>query len=297
MTKRSAPIHWRNPSTSAAHCSWVNGGLPTLEPDPRASKTTTRKVSASLPKLARGSARDPSPGAPWCAISTGAPASPSTSTSSSLSLMVTRMRLTPGWKGRSQGDDDVFEAPGVRRERVGAIVGDEHAVGDAEAGLPGDVDARLVGDDHPGLEHGVVAVLQPRRLVHPQADAMALAVPDVVAEPGGADDVQAGLVDVGAARAGPQLAAAGPLRLEHDLVVAALPGAWSAEEERALALHEPAPDRAAERQHERVAGPRPVPGGERVGQGAVGTGVHQPARQHRHHDNIRMLGVHRARAH
>jgi hypothetical protein len=52
-TIRSAPIHCRRPSTSAAHCSCVKGGLPSLSPEPRASKTTTRKVSASAPKLAR----------------------------------------------------------------------------------------------------------------------------------------------------------------------------------------------------------------------------------------------------
>ena len=42
MTNRSAPAHSRSPSTSATHCSWVNGPFPSLWPEPRASNTTTR---------------------------------------------------------------------------------------------------------------------------------------------------------------------------------------------------------------------------------------------------------------
>ena len=42
------------------------------------------------------------------------------------------------------------------------------------------VDAGFAGDDHPGGELGVVAVLQPRRLVEVQPDAVALSVADVL---------------------------------------------------------------------------------------------------------------------
>ena len=54
MTILSAPIHSRRPSTSAAHWAWEYGGMPSLCPQPRASKTTTRNRSDSGPKVALG---------------------------------------------------------------------------------------------------------------------------------------------------------------------------------------------------------------------------------------------------
>src|SRR5690349_17183347 len=140
-TIRSAPIHCRRPSTSAAHCSCVKGGLPSLSPEPRASKTTTRKVSASAPKLARGSARDPSPGAPWCAISTGAPSGPRTSTASLFPLISTNIG-TPDL----QVNDRVLEVARVRGEGPWAVLGHEDAVGVAVSVVAGAVEAGLAGD-------------------------------------------------------------------------------------------------------------------------------------------------------
>ena len=87
----SAPAHARSPSTSSAHCAWENGSLPSLRPQPRASNTITRNHCESGPNVARGSSSEPIPPPPWWAISTGASSAPSTSTSSSLPLIVTRM--------------------------------------------------------------------------------------------------------------------------------------------------------------------------------------------------------------
>src|ERR1700735_4396120 len=64
----SAPAHSRRASMSAVHCSCEYGGVSLLSPLPRASKTITRYVSASAPKPDFGSARDPRPRAPGCAI-------------------------------------------------------------------------------------------------------------------------------------------------------------------------------------------------------------------------------------
>ncbi len=63
-TTCSAPIHSRSPSTSAAHWACENGGLPSLRPQPLASKTTTRNSSASGPNVALGSPSEPMPPPP-----------------------------------------------------------------------------------------------------------------------------------------------------------------------------------------------------------------------------------------
>ena len=76
-------------------------GTPSLCPQPRASKTTTRNRSASGPKVALGSASEPMPPPPWWAISTGPSSGPITSTFSSQSLMVTFM-LVPPWRSSAR---------------------------------------------------------------------------------------------------------------------------------------------------------------------------------------------------
>ena len=74
-------------STSATHCSWVNGSSSLDSPEPRASKTMTRIRSANGPKERFGSAREPRPGAPWWTIIAGASAGPNASTTSSAPLI------------------------------------------------------------------------------------------------------------------------------------------------------------------------------------------------------------------
>src|ERR1700761_1671326 len=91
----SAPIHSRKPSTSAAHWAWEYGGMPSLSPQPRATKTTTRNRSERGPKASLGSASEPIPPPPWWAISTGPSSGPITSTFSSQPLMVTLMLMPP----------------------------------------------------------------------------------------------------------------------------------------------------------------------------------------------------------
>src|ERR1700723_4654387 len=46
----SAPIHWRRPSTSAAHWACEYGGVASLWPQPPEAKTTTRDPADSRAK-------------------------------------------------------------------------------------------------------------------------------------------------------------------------------------------------------------------------------------------------------
>jgi hypothetical protein len=83
-------------------------------------------------------------------------------------------------------------------EELGAVVGDDHVVFEAEAELVGDVDAGLVGEDHAGHHLLVVALHEVGPLVHVEADAVADAMVEEVV--GGAvagfdDDLAGGAVD------------------------------------------------------------------------------------------------------
>ena len=78
-------------------------------------------------------------------------------------------------------------------EELGAVVGDEHVVFEADAEFVGEVDAGLVGEEHAGGELLGVAADEVGPLVHVEADAVA----DAVGEVGEAGAV-AGVGDDGA---------------------------------------------------------------------------------------------------
>ncbi len=83
-------------------------------------------------------------------------------------------------------------------EELGTVIGDEHAVFDADAEFAVQVDAGLVGEDHAGLELGVVAAYQEGRFVHVEPDAVAHAVQKLVvvgAVAGVSDDLAGGGID------------------------------------------------------------------------------------------------------
>src|SRR5262245_58436153 len=117
----SVPAQARSPSTSAAHCAWVNGSRPSLSPLPRASKTITRYSSANGPNEVLGSAIEPRPGAPWCTMIVRGPV-PSTSTLSRFPLISTYMSAAPRVAcvvvgDREQGGGDDQQQDRQRREQ------------------------------------------------------------------------------------------------------------------------------------------------------------------------------------
>src|SRR5690606_141456 len=76
-------------------------------------------------------------------------------------------RVRHAGHARGEGDDDVL---------------------DTHAEVPGQVDPRLDGEAHPGLDRRLGALDHVGRLVRRQADAVTRAVHEVLAEPGVVDD-------------------------------------------------------------------------------------------------------------
>ena len=83
---------------------------------------------------------------------------------------------------------------------------------------PGEVDAGLDREAHPGDERLLLALDHVRRLVGGDADAVAGAVDELLAVPRVGDHRASGPVDLLAGHAGPDRLDAGLLRLPHDLV-------------------------------------------------------------------------------
>src|SRR6185503_702379 len=75
-------------------------------------------------------------------------------------------------------DDQLVQLPRVGGKDPISLVGDEDRVRVAEPAQLLDVHARLDGENHPGLEYGVVAAVEERRLVALAPDRVA----DVVAQ-------------------------------------------------------------------------------------------------------------------
>src|SRR3954468_3157569 len=66
-------------------------------------------------------------------------------------------------------------------QQFAAGLGANNAILDADAELAGDVDARLVAEDHPGTQRGAIATDQVGLLVDVEAEAVADAVDEVLA--------------------------------------------------------------------------------------------------------------------
>src|SRR5207247_1148279 len=105
-----------------------------------------------------------------------------------------RTRRAPGPRAGAsctrggRGSTDRQQVLADRREHVRPVGGHHHEVLDPHAEAPGDVHARLDGDDGAGLERRLVALGQARLLVDLQPDAVAEAVAELVAVAGLVDD-------------------------------------------------------------------------------------------------------------
>src|SRR5512142_1278591 len=94
-----------------------------------------------------------------------------------------------GNHGRFQVAWEPGQAFGSRRR-------DQYTIRNPIAALPHAIDARFARDRHARLQGRMVSVLDPRRLVVLDANAMSLAVQDIFAEPCCPDDLQALMVHV-----------------------------------------------------------------------------------------------------
>src|SRR5262249_23650600 len=107
---------------------------------------------------------------------------------------------------------------GDRGEHLRAVVGDDDEILDADAADAGEVHAGLDGHDVAGRQRARVLDVQPRRLVHLQAEAVTETVTEERAEAGGLDDVPRDPVDGDAVGARPNRAEPGELSFENDVV-------------------------------------------------------------------------------
>ena len=126
---------------------------------------------------------------------------------------------------------------------------------------PGEVDARLDGEAHPGHQRLLLALDHVRRFVRGGADAVAGAVDELLAVPRVGDHLPGGPVDLLARDARPDRLDARLLGLPHDLVHLADLGGRLADADGAAGVRAVAVHQAAEVEDDRVARlDRPVAG-------------------------------------
>src|SRR5262249_41438294 len=131
---------------------------------------------------------------------------------------------------------------------------DDHVVLDADAAPAGQVDAGLDGDDHALLEHGVAARVEAGVLVRLQAQAVADAVDEPVAQAAGPDDRPPRFIALAHGGARTPRRHAGVVGGQHQRVDLQLAGVGVADHDCARGVGPVAVVRGAEVEQDQVAG-------------------------------------------
>src|SRR3974390_338416 len=125
-----------------------------------------------------------------------------------------RSRLMPFFRSLVETAMDVLCESG---QGAGTVIGHDQGVLDADPAVPGDVHARLHGDDESGGEDSSAQLGHRRGLVNVEADTVAGAVLEAVGPPGVADDPTAHVAHLLCADTGRHRRRAGGLRRAHHL--------------------------------------------------------------------------------